>query len=80
MEKIQVRFPSEDLERIEDEVAAGKYPNRSEAIRDKVRKSYLLESIVQMREATEGMDREDALAALETTREAHFEEFTSDSG
>ena len=80
MEKIQVRFPSEDLERIEDEVAAGKYPNRSEAIRDKVRKSCLLESIVQMREATEGMDREDALAALEMTREAHLEEFTSDSG
>ena len=80
MEKVQVRFPSEDLKRIEQEVEAGKYPNRSEAIRDKVRKSYLLEAIVQMREATEGMDRDDALAALEATREAHFDEFTSDSG
>lgn len=79
MEKIQVRFPDDDLDRLEDEVAAGKYPNRSEAIRDKVRKSYLLEAIVQMREATDEMNRNDALAELDATREAHYDEFTSDS-
>jgi Arc/MetJ-type ribon-helix-helix transcriptional regulator len=79
MEKVQVRFTEHDLEKIEDEVEQGKYPTRSEAIRDKVRKSYLLEAIVQMHEATAGMDQDDALAALDETREAHYDEFTSNS-
>jgi Arc/MetJ-type ribon-helix-helix transcriptional regulator len=65
MEKVQIRFPSEDLERIEQEVETGKFPNRSEAIRNKVRKSYFLEAIVEMREATDGTDRD---AALESSK------------
>lgn len=80
MEKVQVRFPEEDLRKIEREVEEGRYPNRSEAIRDKIRKSYLLEAIVHMREATEGMDREEALTELEATREAHYDEYTGRSG
>lgn len=75
MERVQVRFPSEDLKKIEKEVEEGKYPNKSEAIRDKVRKSYLLEAIIQMREATEGMDREKALKELNATRAEKYEEF-----
>ena len=46
MKKVQVRFPPEDLRKIEKEVEEGKYPNKSGAIRDKVRKSYILETIV----------------------------------
>ena len=69
MEKVQVRFPPEDLRKIEKEVEEGKYPNKSEAIRDKVRKSYILESIVHMREATEGLDEEEELKKLEKTIE-----------
>ena len=79
MEKVQIRLPSEDIERIEREVETGKYPNRSEAIRDKVRKSYFLEAIVEMREATDGTDRDAALERLEGTREAYFEGFTRGS-
>lgn len=71
MEKIQVRFPAGDLEKIRSEVEAGQYPSVSEAVRDKVRKSYLLEAIVHMREAAEGMDEADALAALDATRATH---------
>jgi hypothetical protein len=44
-----------------------------------VRKSYFLEAIVEMREATDGTDRDAALERLEGTREAYFEEFTSGS-
>lgn len=69
MEKVQVRFPPEDLRKIEKEVKEGKYPNKSEAIRDKVRKSYILEAIVHMREATENLDEEEELEKLEKTRE-----------
>lgn len=79
IEKVQVRFTEHDLEKIENEVEQGKYPTRSEAIRDKVRKSYLLEAIVQMHEATADMDHDDALAALDETQEAHYDEFTNDS-
>ncbi len=73
MEKVQVRFPPEDIRRIEKEVEEGKYPNKSEAIRDKVRKSYILESIVQMREAIEDLEEEE-LERLEKIREKKYEE------
>ncbi|MFW5946818.1 MAG: ribbon-helix-helix domain-containing protein [Candidatus Natronoplasma sp.] len=73
MEKVQVRFPTEDLRKIEKEVEEGKYPNKSEAIRDKVRKSYILEAIVHMREATEGLDEEEELKKLEKTREKKYD-------
>jgi len=75
MEKVQVRFPEDDLEKLRREVEEGKYPSMSEAIRDKVRKSYLLEAIVHMREATEGVDLDEALAELEATREEHYADF-----
>ncbi len=79
MEKVQVRFPPEDIRRIEKEVEEGKYPNKSEAIRDKVRKSYILESIVHMREATEGLDKEEELERLEKIREKTYEEYKESS-
>ncbi|KXB08310.1 hypothetical protein AKJ56_01565 [candidate division MSBL1 archaeon SCGC-AAA382N08] len=75
MEKVQVRFPRKDLEKIEREVEEGKYPNKSEAIRDKVRKSYILEAIVQMRKATEDMNQDKALKKLNATRAEKYEEF-----
>lgn len=79
MEKVQVRFPEDDLEKLKQEVDGGKYPTMSEAIRDKVRKSYLLEAIVHMREATEEMNQADALEALDATREQQYAEFTDNS-
>lgn len=70
-----MRLPEEDLERIEEEVESGKYPNRSEAIRDKVRKSFILDAINYMRKATEGLDKEEELERLEEIREEmHGEE------
>ncbi|MFW6142055.1 MAG: hypothetical protein ACOC53_05790 [Candidatus Saliniplasma sp.] len=74
MEKVHVRFPPEDLRRIEKEV---KYPNKSEAIRDKARKSYILEAIVHMREAAEDLDEE--LKNLENTREKKYDEYKNSS-
>jgi len=79
MEKVQVRFPPEDLRRIEKEVEQGKYPNKSEAIRDKVRKSYILEAIVHMREATEGLDEEDELRKLDKIRDKKYEKHKKSS-
>lgn len=80
MEKVQVRFPKDDLETLRREVDEGVYPNLSEAIRDKVRKSYQLQAMVHMREATEGMDHDEALSALEETRAQYYAEFTANSG
>lgn len=78
VERIQVRFPEHDLEQIRAEVENGRYPNTSEAVRDKVRKSYLLEAMLHMRTATEDLDQEEALQQLEQTRrELHAE--TNDS-
>lgn len=74
-----MRFPSEDLRRIEKEVKEGKYPNKSEAIRDKVRKSYILEAIVYMREATENLDEEEELEKLEKIRDRKYEEYKKSS-
>lgn len=79
MEKVQVRFPEDDLKKLRREVDEGKYPTMSEAIRDKVRKSFLLEAIVHMREATEGMDLDEALTDLEATREEQYAEFKESS-
>ena len=74
-----MRFPPEELRRIEKEVKEGKYPNKSEAIRDKVRKSYILEAIVHMREATEDLDEEDEVERLEKTRDRKYEEYKKSS-
>ncbi len=79
MEKVQVGFPPEDLKRIEKEVKEGKYPNKSEAIRDKVRKSYILEAIVLMREVTEDLDQEEELERLEKVRDRKYEEYKKSS-
>jgi len=79
MEKVQVGFPPEYLKRIEKEVKEGKYPNKSEAIRDKVRKSYILEAIVLMREVTEDLDQEEELERLEKVRDRKYEEYKKSS-
>lgn len=76
MERVQVRFPEEDLERLGEEVEEGRYPNKSEAIRDKIRKSYILEAILRMRDATEGMDREELIEGLDEVRREKYDEFT----
>lgn len=69
MERVQVRFPKKQLKRLRKDVKKGEYPSLSEAIRDKVRKSYILEAVLEMREATEEIERENALKELEKTRE-----------
>lgn len=75
MERVQVRIPDEDLEKIKEEVEKGRYPNKSEAIRDKIRKSYLFQAILNMREATEDVDKKEALRELEKVREEKYEDF-----
>lgn len=79
MEKVQVRFPREELKRIDEEVREGKYPSKSEAIRDKVRKSYLLEAIIHMRTATEGLDEKESLKKLDATRAEQYERIKKSS-
>lgn len=45
METVQIRLTKEQLKLIDEKVRRGEYPNRSEAIRDYVRKAELLELI-----------------------------------
>lgn len=48
MKSVQVRFPPEELERIDSLVDKGEYHSRSEFIRDAVRKTEMIRSLEEM--------------------------------
>ena len=50
MISVQVRFPSEELERIDSYVKKGEYPSRAEFIRDAVRKAEMIKALKEMRD------------------------------
>lgn len=70
MKNVQVRFPEEQLKFIDRLVKEGKYPSRSEAIRDCVRKTELIELMEKFTQLTQrvGLTKEEALKELETIR------------
>lgn len=49
MESVQIRFPSEELKRIDQYVKRGEYPSRSEYIRDAVRKAEMINILRDLR-------------------------------
>ena len=70
MTSVQVRLSEEQLRLIDRVVRAGKYPNRSEAIRDYLRKAQLwevLERLLEMGEI-EGQSESEIQADLEHVR------------
>lgn len=56
-----------------------KDPNKSEAVRDKIRKSHILEAMLNMEEAVEGLDRAEELAELDKIRKKKYEELKESS-
>ena len=48
MQAVQVRLSDEQLRMIDKAVSAGRYPNRSEAIRDYLRKAQIWEAMEQL--------------------------------
>jgi Arc/MetJ-type ribon-helix-helix transcriptional regulator len=71
MQSVQVRLSKEQLELIDEEVRQGRYPNRSEAIRDHLRKAQfykVLERLLELGDREEGSEAE-IKADLERVRE-----------
>lgn len=48
MQSVQIRLSDEQLKIIDRQVKAGRYPNRSEAIRDYLRKAQLWEALERL--------------------------------
>jgi len=80
MKSVQVRFPEEELERIDRYVERGEYPSRSEFIRDAVRKAEALRSIETMRRLVEeeGVTEEELVEGGTEVREELADEFFGD--
>ena len=75
MTSVQVRLSEEQLRMIDRSVEAGKYPNRSEAIRDYLRKAQLWEVLERLLEMgdVEGRSEDDIDTALERIRGEVYE-------
>lgn len=56
MKSVQVRFPPEELKRIDSLVDRGEYSSRSEFIRDAVRKAEMIRSLEKMSQICEEED------------------------
>jgi len=76
METVQVRFPRKELEELDREVKIGRYPSRSEAIRDMVRRAALFDVMKEFMELAkqEKIKREDIEQDREKLREECYEE------
>lgn len=73
MKTVQIRLTEEQLRLIDEKVKQGKYPSRSEAIRDYVRRAELLELFSQFFDLTE--DTPVSSEQLARTREKVYQEF-----
>ncbi len=63
MVSIQVRFPPEELKRIDSYIEDGDFPSRAEFIRDAVRKAEMIRSLSELRKIIkdEGLTEEELL-------------------
>ncbi|MBS1263813.1 MAG: putative nickel-responsive regulator [Methanonatronarchaeales archaeon] len=80
MRSVQVRFPEEELRRIDRYVERGEYPSRSEFIRDAVRKAEAIRSIGTMRRLVEdeGLTEQELVEGGMEVREELFRELVGD--
>ena len=76
MKSVQVRFPPEQLKRIDELVERGEFPSRSEFIRDAVRKTEMLRSLKELRELMkdEEITPEELVESGKETREKVYKE------
>jgi len=76
MESVQIRFPSEELKRIDSYVKRGEYHSRSEFIRDAVRKAEMIQALKDILKIMEkeGITEEDLHKGGKAIREKIFSE------
>ncbi len=63
MQSVQIRLSDEQLKIIDRKVKEGRYPNRSEAIRDYLRKAQLWEAMEKLLELGDREGSEEEVAA-----------------
>ena len=76
MKSVQIRFPSEELKRIDQYVTREEYPSRSEYIRDAVRKAEMISILRDLRELMkeEDLDEEELIENGKEIREKLYHE------
>lgn len=81
MVSVQIRFPEEELKRIDNYVIKGEYPSRSEYIRDAVRKAEMLDAFQRLSRIMneEGISEKDLLEGGKEIREKLFQEMFGDA-
>jgi len=81
MISVQVRFPPEELKRIDSYIKKGEYSSRAEFIRDAVRKAEMLRSLQILREIIkeEGITEKNLLEGGKKVRERLFKEMFGES-
>jgi Arc/MetJ-type ribon-helix-helix transcriptional regulator len=80
MESIQVRFPEEEIKRIDGYVERGLFHSRSDFIRDAVRKAELIRSLEEIRAILEkeNLSEKDLFEGGKEVREMLFEKMFGD--
>jgi Arc/MetJ-type ribon-helix-helix transcriptional regulator len=80
MVSVQIRFPGEELRRIDGYVESGEYHSRSEFIRDAVRKTETIRAINMLRRIIneKGISEEELLKGGAEVREQLFREMFGD--
>lgn len=80
MVSIQIRFPPEELRRIDSYIEDGEFPSRAEFIRDAVRKAEMVRSLSELRKIIkdEGLTEEELLDGGKEVRKKLFEEMFGD--
>lgn len=76
MKSVQVRFPPQELDRIDALVARGEYHSRSEFIRDAVRKAEMILSLEKMSQICEeeGITAKELIESGKEIREQLYKE------
>jgi Arc/MetJ-type ribon-helix-helix transcriptional regulator len=79
MQTVQVRFTKEELRFIDQQVRENKYPSRSEAIRDCIRKVQFLQALSDFRRLAQqlGLSEDDLMSLDKSSRKDLFEKFFS---
>ena len=81
MISVQIRFPPEELKKIDTYVKRGEYSSRADFIRDAVSKAEILNSLQKLREIVkdEGITEKELLEGGKEVRKRLFEEMFGDS-
>jgi len=81
MKTVQIRFAEEELRFIDQQVKEKKYPSRSEAVRDFVRKSRFFQALTDFRELVKkaGISEEELVDLDKSRRKDLFESFFGSS-